>query len=99
MAKVSFKSIYDNTQKTPPRILTFTKPDNIRGSEHGKISAYKEIWNIVEEQRHKIFIDKNVLNYNMAYNNACTIQFEIRDKLKKLGCTNINSFQKWIDND
>ena len=87
------------TQKPEPRILTFTKPDNIKGSVHGKISAYQEIWNIVEKQRHKIFMDKNVLNYNTAYNNACNIQFEIRDKLKELGCTNVNSFEKWIDND
>ena len=87
------------TQKPLQRILTFTKPDNIRGSVHGKISAYQDIWNIVEEQRHKIFIDKNVLNYNLAYNNSTSIQFEIRDKLKELGCTNINSFQEWVDND
>ena len=87
------------TQKPQPRILTFTKPDNIRGSVHGKISEYQEIWNIVEEQRHKIFMDKNMLNYGLAYNNSTRIQFEIRDKLKGLGCTNINSFQKWVDND
>ena len=89
----------DNTQKTLPRILTFTKPDNIRGSVHGKITAYQEIWDITEKQKHKIFIDKDILKYGLAYNNASAIQFEIRDKLKKLGCTNINSFQKWIDND
>ena len=88
-----------NTQKPEPRILTFTKPDNIRGSVHGKITAYQEIWNIVEEQRHKIFMDKNMLKYGLAYNNTTRLQFEIRDKLKNLGCTDINSFQKWIDND
>ena len=86
-------------QKPQPRILTFTKPDNIRGSVHGKITAYQEIWNIVEEQRHKIFMDKNMLKYGLAYNNTTRLQFEIRDKLKNLGCTDINSFQKWIDND
>ena len=86
------------TQKPEPRILTFTKPDNIRGSIHGKITAYKEIWNIVEEQRHKIFMDKNMLNYGLAYNNSTRIQFEIIEKLKGLGCININSFQEWIDN-
>ena len=86
-------------QKPQPRILTFTKPDNIRGSVHGKITAYQEIWNIVEKQRYKIFMDKNVLNYNLAYNNSTRIQFEIREKLKELGCTDINTFQKWIDND
>ena len=84
-------------QKPQPRILTFTKPDNIRGSVHGKISAYQEIWNIVEKQRYKIFMDKNVLNYNLAYNNSTRIQFEIIEKLKGLGCININSFQEWID--
>tara|TARA_Y100000296_G_C5034674_1_gene186647 strand:- start:39 stop:308 length:270 start_codon:yes stop_codon:yes gene_type:complete len=87
------------TQKPEPRILTFTKPDNIKGSVHGKISAYQEIWNIVEEQRHKIFMDKNMLKYGLAYNNTTRLQFEIRDKLKNLGCTDINSFQKWLDND
>jgi len=87
------------TQKPEPRILTFTKPQNIRGSVHGKITAYQEIWNIVEEQRHKIFMDKNMLKYGLAYNNTTRLQFEIRDKLKNLGCTDINSFQKWIDND
>ena len=87
-----------DTQKPEPRILIFTRPDNIRGSAHGKISAYQEIWNIVEKQRHKIFIDKNVLNYNLAYNNSTRIQFEIIEKLKGLGCININSFQEWIDN-
>ena len=87
------------TQKPEPRILTFTKPQNIRGSVHGKITAYQEIWNIVEKQRHKIFMDKNVLNYNTAYNNACNIQFEIREKLKGLGCINLNTFEQWIDND
>ena len=84
-------------QKPQPRILIFTKPDNIRGSVHGKISAYQEIWNIVEKQRYKIFMDKNVLNYNLAYNNSTRIQFEIIEKLKGLGCININSFQEWID--
>ena len=39
-----------------------------------------------------------MLNYGLAYNNSTRIQFEIREKLKGLGCTNINSFQKWIDN-
>ena len=87
-----------DTQKPEPRILIFTRPDNIRGSIHGKITAYQEIWNIVEKQRHKIFIDKNVLNYNLAYNNSTRIQFEIIEKLKGLGCININSFQEWIDN-
>ena len=87
------------TQKPTPRELTFTKPQNIRGSVHGKISAYQEIWNIVEEQRHKIFMDKNMLKYGLAYNNTTRLQFEIRDKLKNLGCTDINSFQKWLDND
>ena len=31
-------------QKPELRILSFTKPDNIRGSVHGKISAYQELW-------------------------------------------------------
>ena len=43
----------DYGQNPQPRILTFTKPDNIRGSVHGKISAYQELWNYVELRRHK----------------------------------------------
>ena len=90
---------YSVSQRPEPRILTFTRPDNIRGSAQGKITAYHEIWDITEKQKHKIFIDKDILKYGLAYNNASVIQFEIRDKLKELGCTNINSFQKWVDND
>ena len=39
-------------QKPTPIELTFTKPDNIKGSVHGKISAYNEVWNYVESLRY-----------------------------------------------
>ena len=86
-------------QKPQPRILTFTKPDNIRGSVHGKISAYNELWNYVELQRYSIFMDKNMLNYGLAYNNAHRTQTFIIDKLKSLGCSEVGFAEKWIDND
>ena len=87
------------TQKPTPRELTYTKPQNIRGSVHGKISAYHELWGLVEKQRYKIFMDKNMLNYGLAYNNAVNTQLYIKDRLKELGCINLNTFEQWIDND
>ena len=89
------------TQKPEPRILTFTKPDNIRGSVHGKISAYHELWGLVENQRYRVFIAGTdlQLKHGLAYNNAVNTQLYIKDRLKELGCINLNTCEKWIDND
>ena len=84
-------------QKPTPRELTFTKPQNVRGSVHGKISAYHELWGLVEKQRYRIFMDRNNLEYGLAYNNAVNIQDYIKDRLKELGCTYLNTFEQWID--
>ena len=84
-------------QKPQPRTLSFTRPNNIRGSAHGKISAYQELWELVEKHRYQIFIADNMLEYGLAYNNAVNIQSHIRDRLKELGCTNFNTFQQWTD--
>ena len=43
-------------QKTTPRELTFIKPEGVRGSVHGKISAYHELWGLVEKQSFREFI-------------------------------------------
>ena len=56
------------TQKPQPRILTFTKPDNIRGSVHGKITAYQELWNYVEILRYTNHNhEKNINIYKYLY--------------------------------
>ena len=87
------------TQKPTPRELTFTKPQNIRGSVHGKITAYQEIWNIVEKQRYKISLNGNEVMLELAYNNAVNTQLYIKDRLKELGCINLNTCEQWIDHD
>jgi len=86
-------------QKPTPRELTFTKPQNVRGSVHGKISAYHELWGLVEKQRYRVFIAGTdlQLKHGLAYNNAVNTQEYIRDRLKELGCTNFNTFQQWVD--
>ena len=87
----------ETVQKPCPRELTFIKPEGVRGSIHGKISAYYELWGLVEKHRYQIFIADNMLEYGLAYNNAVNIQNHIRDRLKELGCTNFNTFQQWAD--
>jgi hypothetical protein len=84
-------------QKPQPRILTFTKPDNIRGSVHGKISAYNELWDYAEMHRFRIFMDKDNLEYGLAYHNATNTQSYIIDRLKELKCINISFNEKWLD--
>ena len=84
-------------QKPSPRELTFTKPQNIRGSVHGKISAYHELWGLVEKQRFRISLEGNEIMLELAYTNTILIQEYIRDRLKELGCTNLNTFQQWVD--
>ena len=87
------------TQKPTPRELTFTKPQNIRGSVHGKISAYHELWGLVEKQRYKISLNGNEVMLELAYNNAVNTQLYIKDRLKELGCINLNTCEQWIDHD
>ena len=89
------------TQKPEPRILTFTKPQNIRGSVHGKITAYQELWGLVEKQRYRVFIAGTdlQLKHGLAYNNAVNTQLYIKDRLKELGCINLNTCEQWIDHD
>ena len=89
----------ETIQKPEPRILTFTKPDNIRGSVHGKISAYQELWNYVELRRHKISLEGNEVMLELAYTNAVNTQKYIIARLKELKCVNISFSEKWSDND
>jgi hypothetical protein len=56
--------------------LELTKPDNIRGSIHGKIDAYIDFYNEV------INIPTNQLNAN-------TIKDMLKKKLLYLGCNNL----------
>ena len=86
-------------QKPSPRELTFTKPQNVRGSVHGKISAYHELWGLVEKKRFRISQEGNEVMLELAYTNTILIQEYIRDRLKELGCTNLNTFEKWYTND
>jgi hypothetical protein len=89
----------ETVQKPQPRTLSFTRPNNIRGSVHGKISAYHELWGLVEKQRFRISLEGNEVMLELAYTNTILIQEYIRDRLKELGCTNFNTFEQWIDND
>ena len=84
-------------QKPSPRELTFTKPQNVRGSVHGKISAYHELWGLVEKQRFRISQEGNEVMLELAYTNTILIQEYIRDRLKELGCTYLNTFEQWVD--
>ena len=84
-------------QKPTPRELTFTKPQNVRGSVHGKISAYHELWGLVEKQRFRISLEGNEVMLELAYTNTILIQEYIRDRLKELGCTYLNTFEQWVD--
>ena len=94
------ETIYRNIsiQKPEPRILTFTKPDNIRGSVHGKISAYNELWNYVEAIRYNNHnLEKNPIIYK-AKNDVLNPIFEnIINELKSLGCIEVGFAEKWID--
>ena len=86
-------------QKPTLRELIFTKPQNVRGSVHGKISAYHELWGLVEKQRYRVFVAGTdlQLKHGLAYNNAVNIQMYIKDRLKELGCTYLNTFEQWVD--
>ena len=87
-------------QKPEPRILTFTKPDNIRGSIHGKISAYQELWNYVESLRYNNHnLEKNLIIYKAKNNVLNPIFAYILWELKSLGCKEVGFAEKWIDND
>ena len=90
----------DNTQKTLPRILTFTKPDNIRGSVHGKITAYQEIWNYTEMLRYNNYnLEKDKIKFNARNSVLIQINANIINELKSLGCSEVGFTEKWIDND
>ena len=88
----------ETVQKPSPRELIFTKPQNVRGSVHGKISAYHELWGLVEKQRFRISLEGNEIMLELAYTNTILIQEYIRDRLKELGCTNYNTLT-WYTND
>jgi hypothetical protein len=100
------------TQKTLPRILTFTKPDNIQGSVrypsvktillqlHGKISAYQEIWNYTEMLRYNNYnLEKDKIKFNARNSVLIQINANIINELKSLGCSEVGFTEKWIDND
>ena len=57
-----------------PYTLDLKKPDNLRGREHGLIRAYSSVYDWV------INLPSNHLNSKL-------IQFELQQRLKKLGCT------------
>ena len=83
--------------QTKPRQLMIIKPNNIRGSTHGEITAYQDIWKLAEKQRHSLFIDENWHpRYGLAYNNATRIQSHVIIKLKELNCTNIRFCEEII---
>jgi len=56
--------------------LKFDKPISLRGSDHGKIQALQDLYNII-------------INYPSSALNSKTIREEIQNTLKKLGCTNL----------
>ena len=56
--------------------LDLTKPDNLRGREHGLIRAYSSVYDWV------INIPSNQLNSTL-------IRMELEIRLKKLGCTHL----------
>lgn len=56
--------------------LELTKPDNIKGSIHGKIDAYIDIYNYVA-------------NLPASQINASELLGIIWSDIKKLGCTNL----------
>jgi len=56
--------------------LELTKPDNIRGSIHGKVDAYINLYNIIG-------------NMPIAEINADKVLNIISSKLKNLGCKNL----------
>ena len=75
------------TQKPQPWILTFTKPDNIRGSVHGKISAYQELWNFVEVLRCENHnSEENIEHYKIKNDVITQVHSNIIKELKSLGC-------------
>ena len=87
-------------QKPEPRILTFTKPDNIRGSVHGKITAYQEIWNYTEMLRYNNYnLEKDKIKFNARNSVLIQINANIINELKSLGCKEVGFAEKWIDND
>ena len=86
-------------QKPQIRTLTFTRPNNIRGSVHGKISAYQELWDYAELHRYKISLEGNEIMLELAHTNAVNTQNYIIDRLKELKCVNISFSEKWSDND
>ena len=88
------------TQKPQPRILTFTKPDNIRGSVHGKISAYQDICNFTESLRYNNYNrEKDKIKFNARNSILLQISSNIIYELKSLGCKEVGFAEKWIDND
>ena len=56
--------------------LELTKPANIRGSIHGKIDAYQEIYNFIANLPTNQVNPKELLDI-------------ISNSIKKLGCTNL----------
>ena len=88
------------TQKPTPRELTFTKPQNIRGSVHGKITAYQELWNFVEVLRCENHNDEeNIEHYKIKNDVITQVNSNIINELKSLGCKEVGFAEKWVDND
>ena len=56
--------------------LKLTKPSSLRGSDHGKIQALTDLYNII-------------INYPASALNSKTIREEIQNTLIKIGCTNL----------
>ena len=66
--------------------LKFDKPISLRGSDHGKIQALQDLYNII-------------INYPSSALNSKTIKEEIQNTLIKLGCTNleVKGYPDYID--
>ena len=77
-----------------PRQLMYIKPDNIRGSIHGKITAYQELWNFVEMIRYNNHnLEKNINHYKLRNDVITQVNSNIINELKSLGCTNIRFYE------
>lgn len=80
--------------QTEPRQLMYIKPDNIRGSIHGKITAYQELWNFVEMLRYNNHnLEKNINHYKIRNDVITQVNSNIINELKSLGCTNVRFYE------
>ena len=81
--------------KTRPRQLLYTKPDNIRGSIHGKITAYSEMWNFIELLRHNNKnLEKEKAKFKIRNDILTPINSYVINELISLGCSDIRFYEE-----